>query len=79
MIQLEKNYFVYTGYISSPQVKEILCGLCSAKLKRPGGRIEARGWVAFHINNHTRERYCPKCAVKVWPALYAEALKQMET
>jgi len=74
MIPLEKHYFVYTGYVSTPSIQEFLCALCGETLGRPGGRIEAQGWVGFHINHHTRERYCPVCALKVWPVLYPEAL-----
>lgn len=75
MITLEKNYAIYTGYISSPTVEGMVCAVCGKSVGRPSGRIEARGWVCYHVNKHVLERYCPECATRVWPLAYPEKMK----
>jgi len=78
MIKMATNYLVYNAYINTQTVKRITCKLCGTTKKPQGGRIDAKGWVAYHIANRTRERYCPDCSAKVWPLAYADAIKQLE-
>lgn len=78
MIKMADRYFVYDVRILTQSVKQITCKLCGKTKKPQGRRIDARGWVAYHIANRTKERYCPDCAAKVWPFAYADAMKQIE-
>jgi len=78
MITLEPRYFIYTGYITRLPKAGIVCAVCHKKAGTHKGRPDVRGWVAFHVNHHTRERYCVECSRKIWPFAYPAALERGE-
>lgn len=77
MIRIKGPFYLYTGNITNPNIKSIMCCLCRRAQGRYGNSIPVNRWVARRINDKVQEYYCPTCARKRWGEAYKNALAKV--